>query len=47
MKKSIWFLAILVIIFGQTGFAKTNIGLKGIGPRAGFVEPDHGDGAIT
>ncbi len=47
MKKSIWFAVVLVVICGQTGFARTNIGLKGIGPRAGFVDPDHGDGAIS
>ena len=47
MKKSVLLLAVLAVLAGQTVMAETNIGLKGIGPRVGFVEPDHGDGAIT
>ncbi len=37
----------MALISGNSAIAKTNIGLKGIGPRAGFVDPDHSDGAIT
>ncbi|MBL0061997.1 MAG: hypothetical protein IPP40_11120 [bacterium] len=47
MKKTVLLLAVLALISGNSAIAKTNIGLKGIGPRAGFVDPDHRDGAIT
>ena len=47
MKNTVLLLVVLAFLVGDTAFAKTNIGLRGIGPRAGFVDPDHGDGAIT
>lgn len=47
MKKLFVLLTVAAIVFGQAAYANTNIGLKGIGGRVGFVEPDHGDGAVT
>lgn len=47
MKKFVFLLIVFAVMAGQSATAKTNIGLKGIGPRAGFVDPDHGDGAVT
>lgn len=47
MKKFLVMLTVLFVGISQAAWAGANIGLKGIGPRIGFVDPDHGDGAVT
>ncbi len=40
-------LLVLAMVMGHAAFAATNIGLKGIGGRVGFVDPELGDGTFT
>lgn len=47
MKMRTLVLALIVFAVAQTAGAATNIGLKGIGPRAGLVWPEAGDGTFT
>lgn len=47
MKKRLVTLMVMAVAMANAAWAGTNIGLRGIGGRAGFVFPDGGDGTIT
>ena len=47
MKMHSFWLGLMLVVVSSSVFAGPNIGLKGIGGRLGYVDPEGGDGTFT